>query len=298
MFNKIIIATMPLVPKSIVHIFAKKYIAGDTLNHAVEETRKIEAEGGMTTIDVLGEFVDNKERAIHETGDSLRVIDAIHEHKLTTYLSLKPTSLGLGIDEELGYENIKSVVEKAKNLNIRVRLDMENSPFTTKTLNLYKRLRDEGFDNVGTVIQSYMRRSEDDINDLLPYKPNIRLCKGIYKENPEIAFQEKEEVRDNYKKLLRLLMDNDCYTGIATHDDPLIDDAREYLKENNISKDKYEFQMLLGVRESKRRELIKEGHSLRVYVPFGEDWYGYSTRRLKENPDMVGHIVKAIFSRK
>jgi proline dehydrogenase len=143
-----------------------------------------------------------------------------------------------------------------------------------------------------------MRRSEDDINDLLPYKPNIRLCKGIYKENPEIAFQEKEEVRDNYKKLLRLLMDNDCYTGIATHDDPLIDDAREYLKENNISKDKYEFQMLLGVRESKRRELIKEGHSLRVYVPFGEDWYGYSTRRLKENPDMVGHIVKAIFSRK
>ncbi|MCK5742510.1 MAG: proline dehydrogenase family protein [Chlorobi bacterium] len=298
MLNKIIVATMPLVPKSIVHIFAKKYIAGDTLNHAVEDARKIEAEGGMTTIDVLGEFVDNKERAIHETGDSLKVVDAIHEHKLTTYLSLKPTSLGLGINEEFGYENIKSVVEKAQKLNIRVRLDMENSPFTTKTLNLYKRLRDEGFDNVGTVIQSYMRRSEDDIKDLLPYKPNIRLCKGIYKEAPEVAFQEKEEVRDNYKILLRLLMDNNCYTGIATHDDPLIDDAREYLKENNISKDKYEFQVLLGVREPKRRELIKEGHPLRVYVPFGEDWYGYSTRRLKENPDMVGHIVKAIFSRK
>ena len=187
MLNKIIIATMPLVPKSIVHIFAKKYIAGDTLNHAVEDTKKIEAEGGMTTIDVLGEFVDNKDRAIHETNDSLKVVDAIHQHKLKTYLSLKPTSLGLGIDEEFGYENIKSVVEKAQKLNIRVRLDMENSPFTTKTLNLYKRLRDEGFDNVGTVIQSYMRRSEDDIKDLLPYKPNIRLCKGIYKEAPEIA---------------------------------------------------------------------------------------------------------------
>lgn len=298
MLNTLIIKLMPLVPKAIVHQVAKKYIAGDTLNDAVRVTKEIEKLGGMTTIDVLGEFVDSKKRALHEKEMSSLVIDSIVEHKLQTYLSVKPTSLGLGIDTEFAYENIKFLIEKAAKNNISVRIDMENSPYTTKTLDLYKKLRNDGLSNVGIVIQSYLFRSEEDIKSLIEYKPSIRLCKGIYKEAPEIAFQSKEDVRDNYKKLLRLIFENEMYIGIATHDDPLIDDAVEYIEKNGITRDKYEFQMLLGVREAKRDELLKSGHRLRVYVPFGEDWYGYSTRRLKENPNMAGHIFKAMFTKK
>jgi proline dehydrogenase len=296
MLNKLIIWTMPLVPKAMVHMVAKKYIAGDFLSDAVRVSQELrDNEGAMTTIDVLGEFVDSKERALHEKSMSSQVIDAINSNSLVSYLSIKPTSLGLGIDEEFAYENIKELVDKANKLDIWVRLDMENSPYTTKTLNLYKKLRGDGYDKLGIVIQSYMRRSVDDVTNLLEYKPSIRLCKGIYREAPEIAYQDKEEVRDNYKKLLDLMLDNDLYVGIATHDDPLIDYGRKVVAERGLDKEKYEFQMLLGVKENRRRELLKEGHRLRVYVPFGEDWYGYSSRRLKENPNMAGQIFKSIF---
>jgi len=297
MLNQLIIKTMPLIPKAIIKQVAKRYIAGDYLNDAIAETRKIEKLGGMTTIDVLGEFVTSKERALHETSMSAKVLDAILENKVNANLSIKPTSLGLGIDEEFGFQNIKSIIAKAAENNIFVRIDMENSPYTDMTLNLYRKLRAEGFNNCGVVIQAYMRRAEADIKSLIPLKPSIRLCKGIYKEAPEIAFQGKEEVRSNYKKLLRLIFENDMYIGVATHDDPLIQDAIDYIQKNKIDKMKYEFQMLLGVRENKRDEILAKGHRLRVYTPFGEDWYGYSTRRLKENPDMAGHIVKAMFFR-
>lgn len=294
--NKLIIWTMPLVPKAMVHMVAKKYIAGDFLSDAVRVSQELrDKEGAMTTIDVLGEFVDSKERALHEKSMSSQVIDAINSNSLKSYLSIKPTSLGLGIDEDFAYDNIKELVDKANKLGIWVRLDMENSPYTTKTLNLYKKLRGDGYDKLGIVIQSYMRRSVDDVTNLLEYKPSIRLCKGIYREAPEIAYQDKEEVRDNYKKLLDLMLDNGLYVGIATHDDPLIDYGRKVVAERDLDKEKYEFQMLLGVKENRRRELLKEGHRLRVYVPFGEDWYGYSSRRLKENPNMAGQIFKSIF---
>ncbi|MFC2131472.1 proline dehydrogenase family protein [Bacteroidota bacterium] len=295
MLNDLIIKTMPLIPKLLVKKVASKYIAGPQLSDAVRVTQELMSENGMSTIDVLGEFVDTKERALHEKEMSSLVIDAVHNNNLHSYLSVKPTSLGLGIDVDFAYDNISFLVKKSNVLNLVVCLDMENSPYTTKTIDLYKKLRENGFDNLGVVFQSYMRRSEDDIKSLLEYKPPIRLCKGIYKEIPEIAFQEKNEVRDNYKKLLRLIFDNGMYIGIATHDEELLQDALQYISQNNISKDKYEFQMLLGVREKRRNELLEQGHKLRVYVPFGEDWYGYATRRLKENPDMASHIVKAMF---
>jgi proline dehydrogenase len=296
MFNQIIVKMMPLVPKGIIHQVAKKYIAGDELSDAVRVTKELYAESGAwTTVDVLGEFVTTKERAMHEKGESMEVLDAIHENQIHTYLSVKPTSLGLGIDENFAFDNISSVIKKAAELNIFVRLDMENSPYTTKTLELYKKLRAEGLNNVGVVIQSYLFRSEDDIKSLLTYKPSIRLCKGIYRESPEIAYQSRVEVRNNYKKLLRLILDNGLYVGIATHDDPLLDDARELISQRKLPTEDYEFQMLLGVRDEKRKEILAEGHHLRVYVPFGKDWYGYSTRRLKENPGMAGMIFKAIF---
>lgn len=286
---------MPLVPKAIIHQVAKKYIAGDELSDAVRVTKDLMSRNGMSTIDVLGEFVDNKERALHEREMSTLVLDAVYQNKLETYLSIKPTSLGLGIDKDFGFENVKYLVQKAAEKNIFVRIDMENSPYTDLTFELYRRLRADGLTNVGLVIQAYMFRSEADIKALAEYKPSIRLCKGIYKESPTIAYQGKEEVRNNYKKLLRLALDLGFYVGIATHDEPLILDAMEVIKQRKLKREEYEFQMLLGVREERRNEILAAGHRLRVYVPFGKDWYGYSTRRLQENPDMAGQIFKAIF---
>ncbi|MCX6155129.1 MAG: proline dehydrogenase family protein [Candidatus Kapabacteria bacterium] len=298
MLNKLIIKTLPLIPKSIVHVFAKKYIAGDELSDAVNITKQLNETRTMTTIDVLGEFVTERDRAIHEKGNSLLVLKAIKENKLQTYLSVKPTSLGLGIDTDFGYQNISEIVRKAAELGIFVRLDMENSPFTSNTLDCYRKLRSDGLKNVGVVIQAYMRRSEVDIRSLIEYNAPIRLCKGIYREDEKIAFRDPDEIRKNYKKLLDLILDNKMYVGIATHDEELIQYARQSIKERKLSPEQYELQMLLGVREERRRELVAEGHRMRVYVPFGKDWYGYSTRRMKENPDIAMHVVKAILGKK
>jgi len=298
MLNKIVITMLPLIPKPVIRMVAKRYIAGDTLDDAVRVTLDFARMGGMTTIDVLGEFVETKELALAEKEESKRVLEAIVQNNLPTYLSVKPTSQGLDIDEEFAYQNIYEILETANQKGIFVRLDMENSPYTDKILNLYRRFRADGFDNIGIVLQAYMRRSADDINSLRELKPNIRLCKGIYKEAPEIAYQGKEEIRDNYKKLLRQILDEDMYVGIATHDDILLNDAMEQIAKRGLGKEEYEFQMLLGVREKRRDEILSLGHRMRIYVPYGSDWYGYATRRLKENPDMAGHIFKAMFIKK
>ncbi len=286
---------MPIIPKSIVYLFAKKYIAGPDLNDAIRVTKDLMAKNGSSTIDVLGEFVTSKDRALHEKDMSIEVLDAIQNHSLDTYLSVKPTSLGLGLDFDFGYENIKEIVDLAKIKDIFVRLDMENSPYTTATLELYKKLRENGDDNIGFAIQSYMRRSIEDVQSMIEYKPNIRLCKGIYNEAESIAYKGYEEIRENFRKLLDLMLDNDLYVGIATHDEALIQYSLSKILEKGLKREQYEFQMLLGVRENRRDELLNQGHRVRIYVPFGHDWYGYSTRRLKENPQMVGHIVKSIF---
>ena len=298
MLNKIIVGSIPLMPKKLVWLFGKKYIAGLKIEDAVRYTKEFAKMNGGTTIDVLGEFVTDKARAIHERDMSAIVIDTIHNEKLPSYLSIKPTSCGLGIDAEFGYENVKMLVDKAKQLGLRCRIDMENSPYTTKTLELYRRLVTEGYNNVGIVLQAYLKRTEDDIKSLLDLKPNIRICKGIYVESPEIAYKGKEAIRDNYKKCLNLIVDNipnGAYPAIATHDEPLIQYAENLVKSKELKKEEYSFEMLLGVREERRNKLLRAGHNLVVYVPFGEDWYGYSTRRLKENPEMALHIAKAFF---
>jgi len=295
MLNQLIINMMPFIPKGIIHHVAKRYIAGDELSDAVRVTKDFSRLGGMTTVDVLGEFVSSKERALHEKGMSSLVIDAIIENKLPTYLSVKPTSLGLGIDFDFAYNNIKELLTKAAEHGVFVRIDMENAPYTTKTFDLYKKFRAEGFDNVGFVVQAYMKRSLDDIKALAHLRPNTRLCKGIYKESPEIAYQGKEPIRDNYKKILDFMLDSGYYTGIATHDDALIDYAYSALAKRGMKPEDYEFQMLLGVREEKRNTILKDGHRMRIYVPFGKDWYGYSSRRVKENPNMAGYIFKEMF---
>lgn len=297
-FNKLVVASLPIIPKSIIRLVAQRYIAGPHLVDAVRVTKDLMARGAASTIDVLGEFVSSRERAEHETVMQASVIDAIHTNKLSSYLSVKPTSLGLDIDRDFAYANISSLVRKAASLGVFVRMDMENTPYTDITLDFYRRLRTEGHDNVGVVIQAYLRRSEADIRSLLDFEPSVRLCKGIYVESEEHAFKDPDEVRANYRSLLRILLDGRGRTHIATHDESLIVDAEKTLSDKQVAKDRYEFQMLLGVREDRRDVLLRNGHAVRIYVPFGEDWYGYSTRRLKENPQVAGYVAKAVLTGK
>ncbi len=296
MLNELVLKTMPIMPRSLIYLFAKKYIAGATLEEAVNVCKKLEEKGACTTIDTLGEFVISELQAKKETGISLNVLDAIEKHSLESYLSLKPTSLGLEFNFDFAYNNIKQAVIKAKEKGLFVRLDMENAPYTSKTLDIYKKIRDEGYDNIGFVIQAYLKRSMDDLKDLAHYNPSTRLCKGIYDEHPDIAYKDKEKIRENFKDMLQYMVESGYYPAIATHDKPLLDFAENLIKEKEMKTDEYEFQMLLGVTESLRSRLITNGHKVRVYVPYGADWYGYSIRRLNENPKMVGHIIKSIFT--
>jgi proline dehydrogenase len=212
-------------------------------------------------------------------------------------LSIKPTQMGLGLDEEFAFEQVKELVEKAKEMNNFLRIDMEDSPYTDSTIRLYKRLR-EKYSNVGIVIQSYLKRSFNDVVDLSKLNTNFRLCKGIYIEPAEIAFKDKQKIRDNYIKILKEMLKEGTYVGIATHDEYLINESYRLIKEMNIPKDKFEFQMLLGVREDLRDKINNDGYKIRIYVPFGKDWYKYSIRRLQENPEIAGHVFKNIFVRR
>ena len=293
--NHLIVKMVQLMPRSVVGFFSKKYIAGITLQEAVDFVKKINSKGIYATMDVLGESVKSKEEAIHCKNEALEVLEAIEKNKLMANLSIKPTQMGLAIDEQFAYDQILEIVKKAAEYKNFVRIDMEDSPFTDKTLNLYKKIY-ENFKNVGVVIQAYMRRSLNDVVTLDKIGTNYRLCKGIYVEPASIAYKDKQEVRDNYLKILDQMFKDGNYVGIATHDKYLIDGAYKKIKEQNIPKEKFEFQMLLGVREDLRDKINADGYKIRIYVPFGKDWYAYSIRRLKENPSMAGHIVKSFLT--
>jgi len=294
-FNNLIVRVVQLMPKPVVGFFSKKYIAGETLQDAVDFVKKLNAKGIYATMDVLGESVANKSESIKCKNEALEVLEAIEKNKLMANLSIKPTQMGLAIDEQFAYQQILELVKKAAEYKNFVRIDMEDSPFTDKTINLYKRIYTD-YKNVGVVIQSYMRRSFDDVVALNKIGTNYRLCKGIYVEPVAIAYKGKQEVRDNYLKILDQMFKDGNYVGIATHDKPLIDAAYTRIKEQNIAKDKFEFQMLLGVREDLRDKINSDGYKIRIYVPFGKDWYAYSVRRLKENPSVAGTIAKSFLT--
>ncbi len=296
-FNKIIVAIVQLMPKAVVGIFSRKYIAGETLEEAVKTVKSLNQKNIYATIDVLGESIKNKEEAFEAKKKALEVLDTIDKFRLMANLSIKPTQMGLSIDEDLALEQISELVEKSRQNNNFVRVDMEDSPYTDLTFNLYKRLR-ENFDNVGVVIQAYLKRTFDDAVVLNKLGTNYRLCKGIYVEPPAIAYKDKQVIRDNYLKVLETILKAGNYVGIATHDEYLIEAAQKLIKDLNIQKDKFEFQMLLGVREDLRDKINAAGYKIRIYVPFGKDWYPYSIRRLKENPQMAGYIFKSLFSMK
>ncbi len=293
--NHLIVKIVQLMPKPVVGFFSKKYIAGVTLQSAIDYVKKLNSKGIYATMDVLGESVASKDESIRCKNEAIEVIEAIEQNKLKANLSIKPTQMGLAIDEEFAYQQILEIVKKAAEYNNFVRIDMEDSPFTDKTINVYKHIYQD-YKNVGIVIQSYMRRSYDDVITLNKIGTNYRLCKGIYVESASIAYKDKQEVRNNYLKLLDAMFKDGNYVGIATHDKYLIDEAYKRIKEKNISKDKFEFQMLLGVREDLRDKINSDGYKIRIYVPFGKDWYAYSVRRLKENPSVAGHIVKSFLT--
>ncbi|MBD3223239.1 MAG: proline dehydrogenase [Caldithrix sp.] len=295
LMDKLVVWSLPLVPKPIVGYFSKTYIAGSKLEDAVRVVKNLNAQNITGTIDLLGEENHKEEDVVKAVDQYKSVLDAIKAEGLDSGISVKPTHMGWMISKEFCSENISELIEKAASMNIFVRIDMEDHTTTTDTIDMYVKLQEQYGDAVGTVIQSYMRRTSDDINYLIKYKANLRLCKGIYNEPREIAYKDMAIINDNFVFNLEKLLKNGCYVGIATHDEKLVWHALRIIEELNLNKDQYEFQMLLGVDEQLRKIIVDAGHHLRVYVPFGEEWYAYSTRRLKENPKMAGHVFRNIF---
>lgn len=294
--NSLIVSVAEKMPKSVVKKFANRYIAGVTLNEAVALVQSFYANGIVATLDVLGEAISNKEQALKAKAECLKVFDAIEKYKLNSNLSIKPTQFGLLLDEEFCFTQVKELVARAAQLNNFVRLDMEDSDTTDRIINLYKKLYAIFPENVGIVLQAYLKRTLNDTINLNLLKTDYRLCKGIYIEPAEIAFKDKEEIRKNYLCVLEKMFDDNCYVGIASHDEYLVNEAYKLIAKKNLSKDKYEFQMLLGVNEWLRDRIKNDGHKIRIYIPFGEEWYLYSMRRLKENPQVARHVFNNLFS--
>ena len=298
LLDRLIAASIGLVPRRIVRKVAWRYVAGESLDDAVETVRALSSKGCCATFDLLGEFITEERQADEAAAEYRAILDRISADGLDANVSIKLTAFGLQLDRERAYERVRDVVSHARDLGNFVRLDMEDSPCTDPTLEIYRRLRSDGFDNVGVVLQAYLRRTLDDVKALDDLSPSYRLCKGIYVEPEEIAFKGFEEIRDNYRKVLAAMLDAGSYVGIATHDESLVEAGREEVASRRLAKDRYEFQMLLGVTEGLRKGLIDDGHRLRVYVPYGRDWYAYSVRRLKENPRIGRYVFLGMFRRR
>jgi proline dehydrogenase len=289
--DRTIARMLPAVPKPVVHLLAQRYIAGPTLEDACREVEEANRQGKLATIDVLGEEINRDEEARAIAQAYRDVFETIERRKLDSNVSVKLTGLGLKLDYELCRENLEAVVREAARLDNFVRIDMEDSSTTDDTLLLYRELREAGHENLGIVLQAYLRRTIDDIRSLADLQPSVRICKGIYVEPSELAYQGHEEVRTNFLRALEALLDAGCYVGIATHDEWLVSEGRRIVARRGLGRDEYEFQMLLGVAEQLGDRLVREGHRLRIYVPFGEHWYAYSLRRLQENPKIAGYIA-------
>jgi len=297
LFDSALVRLLPAVPKPVVQMFSSRYIAGATLEDAVECVRGLNAGGKMATVDVLGEEItrEDETRAIAQAYRD--VFGAIHDAELDSNVSVKLTALGLGLSYDLCRENLLDVVRTAAGYCNFVRIDMEDSSTTDDTLRLYRELREAGLDNLGVALQARLRRTLDDIGSLADLRPSVRLCKGIYLEPASLAFTDDEAVRANFLRCLDALFAAGCYVGVATHDEWLIEESLARISRSALEPLEYELQMLLGVREERRDQLVAEGQRLRVYVPFGEHWYRYSLRRLQENPAMAGTIARATAGR-
>jgi proline dehydrogenase len=290
-FDRALVRALPMLPRGAVRAFASPYIAGASLDDACAAVAQLNVAGKAATIDVLGEEIASAADARTLTEAYLDVFDAIRERELDANVSVKPTALGLKLNSALCLENVESLVRRADEQEGFVRMDMEDSSTTDETLRLYRELRERRRERVGIVLQARLRRSLDDIRALADLQPNVRLCKGIYLEPGEIAFTGSHETRTAFVQCAEALLDAGCYVAFATHDDVLIAEVAQLVDQRGIGRDRYEFQMLLGVREQAADALVCDGRRVRVYVPFGERWYEYSLRRLQENPRIATYVA-------
>jgi len=288
---------LPAVPKPVVRRVSSRYIAGEELSDAVRVVRQLNSEGKLATIDVLGEEIANADEARAIAGAYRESLDAFERERLDSNVSVKLTALGLKLDYELCRENLQAVVAHAGEVGNFVRIDMEDSSTTDDALRLYRELRAAGHENIGIVLQARLKRTLADVAALAKLRPNVRLCKGIYLEPAEIAFREFEAIRVSFVQALNALWDAGCYVGVATHDEWLQDEAKNGVAARGLGREEYEFQMLLGVRPALGDELVREARRLRIYTPFGRQWYAYSLRRLQENPKIAGYIAADTLNR-
>jgi len=296
LINNLIIQILPFLPKFLVKIVASPYIAGITDQEMLKNVEKLNRKGFKVAIDILGEHVQTKKEADEITSRYVAIYDEISRKNLSANISIKLTHIGQDLGIDITRDNLTKLVKAAKKNNNFLRLDMENVPYTSETIKLYKEMFNN-YDKIGIVIQAYLHRSIDDIKALSNDKFNVRICKGIYVEDPNLVLSDHNDIRENYILLVKESLKNGSYVGIATHDEFLIDSLYSWILENNISKDSYEFQVLHGVpMQKKLKKLMDEGNTVRVYLPYGDNWYDYSVRRLKENPKMAGYIIKNLFS--
>jgi proline dehydrogenase len=294
-FDRTVATALPLVPRPLVRHFADRYMAGETLDQAVQTVQALNAERMMATVDVLGESIREPAEATQTVERYVEVLQTIQEKGLDANISVKLSALGVEIDRKLGAENAARLVREADSRGIFVRLDMEHSGLTDATLEIYRELRAAGHERVGVVIQAYLRRSLGDLRNLAPLRPNVRLVKGIYVEPPAIAYRDPQTVNRNFIDLVEELVGAGSYVAVATHDPLVVDESLRLFDRMRLDRAAYEFQMLLGVAEELRRQLVDHDHRMRVYVPFGDAWYSYSVRRLRENPSIAGYVARDVF---
>jgi proline dehydrogenase len=298
LFDRLVSFGLPAVPKPIVRQFSKRYIAGVSTADAFDVVRKLGADGAMATLDILGEFIRSPEEANENTDAYIDLVRKIRDERLEqTNISVKLSALGLLLDAGLCLRNMRRILGAVHELDNFVRIDMEDAACTTATIEIYRALGKEFPRHVGLVLQSRLRRTLDDLEGLASSPAHYRLCKGIYLEPRTIAFTDPELIRRNFVLILERMFEMGAYVGIATHDELLAWESMRLIRKHALARDRYEFQMLLGVDEELRRILIEDGHRLRVYVPFGQHWYPYSVRRLRENPQIAGHAFRAMFRR-
>ena len=296
LINNLIIQIIPFLPKFFVKIVASPYIAGITDNEMLNNVKKLNAQGFKVAIDILGEHVQTETEAQEITDRYVSIYNEIAKRKLSANISIKLTHIGQDLGYDIVKDNLYKLIQAARKNNNFLRLDMENTPYTSETIQLYKEMFLE-YQNIGIVIQAYLNRSLGDIVNLANEQFNVRVCKGIYVEEPHLVMDDYQEIRDNYIKLVKEAINKGSYVGIATHDEFLIDNICLWSEKNNVPKHRFEFQVLHGVPMRKKlKQLMDNGITVRVYLPFGDNWYDYSIRRLKENPKMAGYIIKNLFS--
>jgi proline dehydrogenase len=294
LLDKTIAALLPAVPKPLVRKFSSPYIAGEEFEDAARVSAELRVDGIRSTMDILGEHVSAKEQALAYTEAYLELLQSQDRLGLDRNVSIKLSMLGLTLDKDFCLENMKRIMECASSQGTKIRIDMEDSSCTDDTLWIYRTLRADNPD-IGVVLQAYLHRSLDDVKALADLTPDYRLCKGIYIESPKVAIQDPAEINANFLKVLAAMWDSGSYVGVATHDEKLIEKVKDLIRAQGLGPERYEFQMLLGVQSRLRDNLVASGHPLRIYIPFGRDWYAYSLRRLKENPAVAGHVLRSMF---